>query len=433
MDALRGVGHHHEDGGRGLGLGDEVEAGGLAALGRRGVSLQDFLEEAVEGAGRHPLVERLVDLHHRLQQRGHAAAGLGREALAGGVGDEGEFFPATGLDGGDLLGVAEVGLVEPDEDASPPVDGEAQDLGVLLRDALGGIDHQHHDVGPLDGAHRQDHAGHLHGAVLLDDLGLAADAGGVDQDEAVAVALDQGIDGVAGGPGAVVDEHPLLAGQPVDQGGFPCVGPPDDRHPDQPVGLRGLAGAFGGHGLDQRRLELAHAPAVERADREDLLEPHPVEVGGLRLQPWGIGLVGHVEHRLGGAPQQVDGVAVGVGRPGGRVQDADDHVRLVDGHLHVAVDALLHRVIAPRVEASGVDQGVMSSAEEGVGVVAVAGHPGLVVDDGQPLPHQPVEQGALADVGPPDHRHHRARPVQRRPRRERELFRALVHDSLPSS
>jgi hypothetical protein len=59
------------------------------------------------------------------------------------------------------------------------------------------------------------------------------------------------------------------------------------------------------------------------------------------------------------------------------------------------------------IEAAGVDQRHLAAREMSWCVVPVARDAGRVVDDGQRLSRQPIEERALADVGAPDHRHDR--------------------------
>ena len=108
----------------------------------------------------------------------------------------------------DLLARQQVPLVEHDDHRAPALGRHAGDLRVLLGDALGGVDHEQHEIAALHGAHC------LQDRQLLDALflaRLAANAGGVDQDVALVFLLEQGVDAVDGGAGAVIDELALLA------------------------------------------------------------------------------------------------------------------------------------------------------------------------------------------------------------------------------
>src|SRR5207249_4174187 len=101
----------------------------------------------------------------------------------------------------------------------------AGQLLVHLADALARVEEQQHHVGPADGALGPGHA------VKLDvgaDAALAADAGRVDGDKDLAVALEADVDAVAGGAGHLADDHALALGQAVDERALAGVAPADD-------------------------------------------------------------------------------------------------------------------------------------------------------------------------------------------------------------
>ena len=50
----------------------------------------------------------------------------------------------------------------------------------------------------------------------------------------------------------------------------------------------------------------------------------------------------------------------------------------------------------------GVDDGKFQPQQLGIAQAAIAGHPGLIVDEREFFTHQPVEQGGFADVGSAD-------------------------------
>src|SRR5256886_5511685 len=84
-----------------------------------------------------------------------------------------------------------------------------------------------------------------------------------------------------------------------------------------------------------------------------------------------------------------------------RVDDEHDDVGLVDRRLGLPADAGLDLARAV-VEAAGVDEGELTSAPFDRRIDAVLGGAGLVLDDGDTVTDQAIEQGGLADVGPSD-------------------------------
>ena len=72
-------------------------------------------------------------------------------------------------------------------------------------------------------------------AVVLDALAvlaLAADTGRIDQANAAVAALEAGVDGVAGRPRLVGDDHPRAAQDRVQQRGLADIGTAEDRDAD---------------------------------------------------------------------------------------------------------------------------------------------------------------------------------------------------------
>src|SRR5690606_15657316 len=119
-----------------------------------------------------------------------------------------------------------VPLVDGNHQGAAGFQHEAQQVQILLDDAVPGVDHEDHHVGILDGLQGLDYRELLDG---LEYLAAAAYTGGIDQGVRLAMAFVGNIDAVAGGAGLVEDHDPILAQHTVDQGRFADVGPADDR------------------------------------------------------------------------------------------------------------------------------------------------------------------------------------------------------------
>ena len=105
-------------------------------------------------------------------------------------------------------------------------------MRVLLGDAGVGVEHQHDDVGVLDGLQRFHHRKFLDG---FEHLAAAPYAGRVDQRVAAPVLFEIEVDRVPRGAGLVECDHSLLAQQRIDQRRLAHVGPADHRHLDRLV------------------------------------------------------------------------------------------------------------------------------------------------------------------------------------------------------
>ena len=86
-----------------------------------------------------------------------------------------------------------------------------------------------------------------------------------------------------------------------------------------------------------------------------------------------------------------------------RIDDEQDHGRRLDGETHLLFRRLRdprRRVTAGQPEAARIEQRVAAVLD--LGIDDVAGHAGHVVNDGDALAHQPVEQAAFPHIGATD-------------------------------
>ncbi len=98
--------------------------------------------------------------------------------------------------------------------------GDTCDLGVLLCNALGGIDQKNNDICALYGRYCTDDAVPLQ---LLFDLVFLSKACGIDENIFISIVHDRGIDRIARRSGDVGYDDTVRAQQFVDQGGFSDV------------------------------------------------------------------------------------------------------------------------------------------------------------------------------------------------------------------
>ncbi len=119
-----------------------------------------------------------------------------------------------------------------------------------------------------------------------------------------------------------------------------------------------------------------------------------------------VDLVGNEDVRDLGAQQQPGDPLIVIGDLRRGIGNEDHHVRPVDGDLSLAANP--HGQLLPRAElpATGVDQQEPPARPLRLELAAVAGHSGLLVDDGRLAAHDAVHQSRLADVGPSEHGNH---------------------------
>ena len=172
-----------------------------------------FGHNFVQHAGCHPqalVFQYDVDKVKELRQ---ALPGHGRDKEDFGVGHKGQHLADAGRETIHALIVLighGVPFVDGDQDAFAPLMGNPGDLRVLIGDALERVDHQHDHIGPFDGGDGADDAVAFE---LFFYFVFAAQTGGVDKNVVLAVALDDGVDGVARRAGNVGDNDAVFAKQ----------------------------------------------------------------------------------------------------------------------------------------------------------------------------------------------------------------------------
>ena len=163
-----------------------------------------------------------------------------------------------------------------------------------------------------------------------------------------------------------------------------------------------------GQRLDRGVEQVARAAAVQGRDRVRLAQAQGPQVGGVRLARGAVHLVGAQHHGLAGAAQQLHDALVGGGGADGGVDHEHHGVRQGDRDLgllgHLGLDAGDVDLPAARVHEHEPAAGPLGRVGH-----AVARHARLVLHDGLAAAEDPVDQGRLADVRPPDDGEHRQR------------------------
>jgi hypothetical protein len=224
-------------------------------LGGRRRLLHQVRDEAVERAGADtPRVLGVHPVDHR-EQAIEAVAGVraGHHHRRVGQVRQGLVHPLHRLRGAGVLG-ALVPLADHQHHRLALLVGEGGHLGVLLRDALRGVEQQQRDVAAIEALERGDHRELLQ---AQRDGALTPDARGVDEQVLLAVAHHQRVHRVARGAGHVGHEVAVLAEDAVDQRRLAHVRAADHRHADRTGGrdlldVGGVLVELGGLEVQQR-------------------------------------------------------------------------------------------------------------------------------------------------------------------------------------
>src|SRR4029453_5313425 len=121
--------------------------------------------------------------------------------------------------------VSQVPLVERDHQRSPGLLHRCEDPEILFSERLAGIYHDHAHLRALYGALRTQARVVLVPGTLLDP---ATDSGGIDEPIDLVTELNELIDGIYCGPGALLDDYSLLSGDLVEQALLSDIRLPDD-------------------------------------------------------------------------------------------------------------------------------------------------------------------------------------------------------------
>lgn len=294
----------------------------------------------------------------------------------------------------------DIPLVDDDDDALARLVCIARDLLVLLRDALEGVDHHEHDVGAVDGAQR------AHDTVTLDgllDLAAAAHACRVDQRELHAVLREVRVDGVTRRARHVADDDAVLAEDRVDDGGFADIRAADDGDADLILILALLD--LLREGRDDCVEQIAEIHRIRCRDGDRIAEAQIVELVDVHRALRAVNLVDREDDRLLRAAQQARDLFICRRQAGAAVDEEQDDVGLLHGQLCLLAHRLEDVVALIELDAAGVDHREVLVEPLRVEIDAVARDARHVVDDGDALLADLIEERGLADVRAADNRH----------------------------
>ena len=266
---------------------------------------------------------------------------------------------------------------------------------------------------PQQRIHHQDrHLGHSFSAAMrggrrhllqrLLDPRLPAQAGGIDQPHRPPVRRSFDRDRIPGQPGLRPGDHPLLAEQGVQQGGLAGIRAADDGQPQRPVGVAAASSPGAG---SRSRISSCSSP---------MPSPCSAETGTGSPSPSSIGLHRRLAAETGPPPCSPPGCT---GRPCRRSHCAKARSAGVRPVRASTTNTRRSAVAqspprrpracgpgwsrappppAPRYRAGGHPR----PRDAGLGLLAVAGDTGRIVDDGDPAPDQAVEERGLAHIRP---------------------------------
>ena len=301
----------------------------------------------------------------------------------------------------------QVPLVDDDDEPAALLPRACGDAHVLVGRALDSVEHDDGNVGAPE------HLERLGRGELLDALvnpRTSAQAGGVDEDVARAVRLEQRVDGVAGRPGALVDEGTRVAEEAVHERRLADVRAADDADADGGIFHRRRGCR---HTRENRLDQLRDAVSVFGGYGDEIGRAEPVELARRRFPARRVELVHDEDDARPAAAQLARRRLVRRGEPGLAVEHVDDERGVDDRREAPLAHGDVETGRALGLEAAGVDEKHRAVVEDRHGLVGVARDARSRIDERLPTPQQAIEERRLAGVRPPDDRD----PRQRRGRR----------------
>ncbi len=189
---------------------------------------------------------------------------------------------------------------------------------------------------------------------VVADLGLAADAGGVDRDEGQTIQLEADVDRVAGRAGDFRNDHPFGAGEGVNEGRFAGVRPADNGDLHHLLG--GVVRVVGGQLLGDHLEELAAVAVLLRRDIDRRAAAELVEFLGEVFEMRFVGLVDDEDDRPVDVAETLGDLLVERHEPLAAIDHEEDEVGLLHRGLDLLLDVVGQVVAIDHADAAGIDQ-----------------------------------------------------------------------------
>ena len=378
----------------------ETQLDRLAAYRWRLVGGDGGFQHAGQIRGAELETGRALRTLHRTQQLAQTGTMQCRNRYVFGPGHEAQAPIQRGTGLFALIVGQAIPFVDRDHQGAPSIQHQSEHGGVLVGDAFAGIDHEHHHLCRLDGLQGLDDAEFLDRFV---DLGLAPDAGGVDQAVLAPVAFHVDRNRIARGARHIGGDHPVFAQQAVDQGGLADIGAADDRQA-QAVRLGRFHVVAGFIRLRQMLVNpFQHgiqSTLVCSGYRNRFAQAEACEFGHGFVRIGSVDLVDQQQHWFAAAAQlrqdrfiQRQRALLGIDHEQNQARLFDRGLRLARGETSQALFVI--------ADAAGIHQQERLALDPPAdAVMTVAGDAGLVVHQRIAGAGEGVEKGRFADVGP---------------------------------
>ncbi len=380
-----------------------------AALVRRRLYARNRLrQQRIELPRRNAAAVLFIDHVDQVKQLGHALTGQRRQEHHGGIRHIRQTLAHAARVLLHRLAVLfhKVPFVDGDDAGLSGLMRTACDLGILLRDALRGINHNHTDIRPLNRHQRAHDAEFFH---LFVHARAFANTRRIDQQIASLVAFIHAVHAVARCARDIADNDALFAENLVDERGLADIRLADDRDLDL-LALRLVLRLFRREIFIAGIEQIAGAVAVQGGNGERVAQSEVVKfIKFRRLAARPVAFVDREHHRLARTAQHRRDILVRRCHAGVQVGDEHDDIGRLNGNFRLHAHKFQNFIVRSRLDTAGIHDLKGPSAPFGIGIQPVPRDARRILYNGKALARQPVEQLGFADIRSSDNRHNRLR------------------------
>ena len=280
--------------------------------------------------------------------------------------------------------------------------GIAGNLLVLLVDASRGIDHHEDHIRPVDGTQGAYDAVPFHRIL---DLPLAAHARRVDQCKLRPVLGEMGVDCIPCGAGDIAHDDPVLPEDLVDDGGFPHIGPSNDRNADL-ILILFLCFHLGKSRHDGIQ-KVPEIQCIGGRNPDGVPQPQLIEFIDIHFPLGAVHLVHRQDHGLLRASEEPPHFLVRGSQPCTPIHHKDDDIGLLHGNGGLFPHGGQDMIALIELNAARINHGELMLQPFRIQIDPVPGHPRHIVHDGDTLLPNLVEQRRFPHIRAPHNRHNR--------------------------
>ena len=276
----------------------------------------------------------------------------------------------------------------------------ARNLRILFQNPLGSVDDHEDNPRTVDRAQGAHHAVPLH---RQSDLSLAPHPCRINEKILCTVFGKMCVNRIAGRPRHITDDDPLLTEQTIHERGFADIGTANDGNSDliRLLCLRRLCWERCDDGIQQ----IAEIHRIGGRDGNRVTEPKRIEIVNQCFTLKAIDLVDRQNHRFFRPPQKPRDLLIRSCQSCPPIDEKEDDICLLHCQLCLRTHRTQDMVALIELDAAGVNDRKLMVQPLRIQIDAVTRHARHIVDNGDTLLADLIEQCRLPDIGASDHGH----------------------------